>query len=179
MPFFIMDVCYQVYCKEIKNYPCKFQMKQAKKRFGEFYHKYTTDFFRPFNEDQTEFITDQMDEFNDYIQNSTAILKSKVFSLIPDTHSFDDRKFLSAVLVCSVLAQAAQHLYGHMYRHVDMTRDVDVNIEGIKKASHDMAKYHPAAQGVNLSASPEVMSMINAMCKKIMSFLNNGSDAQA
>lgn len=175
MPFFIMDACYQVYCKEIKNYPCKFQMKQAKKRFSESYHKYTTDFFQPFNEDQIEFITDQMDEFNDYIHNSMVILKSKVFGIIPDDYSFEDKKILSSLLLCNVLAQAAQHLHGNMYRHSDMTKEVDVNIEGVKKASYDMARFHPVSKGVNLTTTNEVTKLISALCKKIMKFLEDGN----
>ena len=176
MPFYIMDACYQVFCKEVKDYPCRHQMKQARERFREYYHKYTTDFFRPFNADQMEFITDQMDEFNDYINNSMVILKSKVFGIIPDTYSFEDRKFLSALLLCNVLAQAAQHLYGNMYRKEDMTKEVDMNIEGIKKATHDMARHHPASRGADFSAPDEVMQLINALCKKIMKFLEDGNN---
>ena len=173
MPFFVMDACYQVYCKEIKDFPCKHQMKQAKKRFAECYHKYTTDFFRAFNEDQMEFITDQMDEFNDYIHNSMVILKSKAFNIIPDSYSFEERKLLAALLLCNVLAQAAQHLHGNMYRHADMTKEVDPNIAGMQKASYDMARHHPASKGVNLTAPGEVMKLIDALCKKIMKFLND------
>lgn len=173
LPFFIMDACYQIYCKDIKDFPCKHMMKQAKKRWGECYHNYTTDFFRAFNEDQTEFITDQMDEFNDYIHNSIVILKSKVFNLIPDVYSFEDKKILSALLLCNVLAQAAQRLHGNMYRNVDMTKEVNYDIEGVKKASYDMARYHPASKGVNLTVSDEVMKLIDALCKKIMKFLND------
>lgn len=173
MPFYIMDACYQIYCKDIKDLPCKHMMKQAKKRWDVCYHRYTTDFFRAFNEDQMEFITDRMDDFNDYIHNSVVILKSKVISQIPDSVSFDDKKVLAALLLCNVLAQAAQHLHGNMYRHSDMSKEVDMNIEGVKKASYDMACYHPFSKGVNLTASDEVMKLIDALCKKIMKFLND------
>jgi hypothetical protein len=173
MPFFIMDACYQVFCKEIKDYPCRHQMKLAKKRFRECYHAYTMDFFRAFNDEQVEFITDQMDEFNDYIHNSMVLLKSKVFSVIPDEYSFEEKKILAALLLCNVLAQAAQHLHGNMYRHSDMTKEVDVNIEGVKKASYDMARHHPSSKGVNLTVSDEVIKLVDALCKKIMKFLND------
>ena len=64
-------------------------------------------------------------------------------------------------------------MHGNMYRHSDMTKEVDPNIEGVKKASYDMARLHPASKGVNLVASDEVMSLINSLCKKIMKFLND------
>lgn len=173
MPFYIMDACYQIYCKEIKDLPCKQMMKQAKRRWGVCYHQYTTEFFRAFNEDQVEFITDQMDEFNDYIHNSVVILKSKVMSYVPDTVSFEDKKVLASLLLCNVLAQAAQHIHGEMYRNSDMTKEVNIHIEGVKKASYDISRYHPASKGVNLTASAEVMKLIDALCKKIMKFLND------
>ena len=173
MPFFIMDACYQIYCKDIKDLPCKHMMKQAKKRWGVCYHKYTTDFFRAFNEDQVEFIMDQMDEFNDYIHNSLVILKSKVVGQIPDSVPFEDKKILASLLLCNVLAQAAQHLHGNMYRNSDMTKEVNKDIEGIKKASHDLARLSPSSKGINVTASDEVMNLINALCKKIMKFLND------
>lgn len=173
MPFFIMDACYQIYCKEIKDVPCKHMIKQAKKRWAICYHKYTTDFFRAFNEEQTEFIIDQMDDFNNYIQNSVVMLQCKAMSQIPDCISFEDRKFLVAVFLCDVLAQAAQHLHGNMYRNSDMTKEVNYDIEGVKKASYDIARFHPASKGVNLAASDEIMKFINALCKKLMKFLND------
>ena len=173
MPFYIMDACYQIYCKDIKDLPCKQMMKQAKKRWSACYHKYTADFFLAFNEDQTEFITDQMDEFGDYIHNSVVMLKSKAMSQIPDSVSFEDRKVLASLLLCNVLAQAAQHLHGFMYRNADMTREINYDIEGVKKASYDIVHLHPASKGVNLTASDEVMTLINVLCKKIMKFLKD------
>lgn len=173
MPFYIMDACYQIYCKDIKDLPCRHMMKQAKKRWGVCYHKYTTDFFRAFNEDQIEFITDQMDEFNDYIHNSMMILKSKVVNQIPDSVPFEDKKVLASMLLCNVLAQAAQSLHGRMYRNADMTKEVNYDIEGVKKASHDMTRYHPSAVEIDLAASKDVMLLVNNLCKKIMKFLND------
>lgn len=171
MPFYIMDTCYQIYCKDIKGLPCRHQMKQAKKRWSVCYHQYTTDFFRAFNQEQTDYIVDRMDEFNDYIHNSLVILKSKVVGLIPGSVSFEDKKILASLLICNVLAQAAQQLYGNMYRNSDMTKQVNMHIEGVKKASYDIAYHYPTSRGVDLTASDEVMDLINALCKKIMKFL--------
>lgn len=173
MPFFIMDACYQIYCKDIKDLPCKHMMKQAKKRWAVCYHNYTSDFFRAFNEDQVEFIMDEMDEFNDYIHNSLVMLKSKVVSQIPDSVSFEDKKTLAALLLCNVLAQAAQHLHGEMFRNFDMTKETNYDIEGVKKASYDISHFHPASKGVDLTASDETMKLVNALCKKIMKFLKD------
>ena len=62
MPFYLMDASYQVYCKDVKDYECKHKAKEAKRRWKEAYRKFYADFFQAFDADQTEFITDQMDE---------------------------------------------------------------------------------------------------------------------
>lgn len=172
MPFFIMDACYQIYCKDIKDIPCRHQMKLAKKRWADCYHKYTMDFFQAFSSDQVDYIVDQMDDFNEYIHNSLVILKSKVVGQIPEQVPFEDKRVLASLLLCNVLAQAAQHLYGNMYRKSDMTKEVSGNIEGVRKASCDMAHYHPLSKGIDLTASGEVMKLIDSLCKRIMKFLN-------
>ena len=54
-----------------------------------------------------------------------------------------------------------------------MTKEINYDIEGVKKASYDIARLHPASKGVDLTASDDVMKLINALCKKLMKFLND------
>ena len=171
MPFFIMDTCYQIYCKDIKDLPCRHLMKRAKRKWADNYHKFTTAFFMAFNQDETDYIVDMMDEFNEYIHNSVVMLKSTVVNYFTESTPFEDKKVLGSLLTCNVLAQAAQHLYGEMYRKADMAKESDPYIEGVKKASYDLANYYPVAEGADLSSSEVVMSMIDALCKKIIKFL--------
>lgn len=173
MPFFIMDCCYQIYCKDIKNLPCRHLFQQAKKKWADNYHKFTTDFFLAFNADQTEYIIDLMDEFNDHIQNSVVMLKSAVVNYIPDVISFEDKKILGSLMVCNVLAQAAQHMYGEMYRDSFMRKQADPFIERIKAASHHLSGMFPAANKVELTESPQVMQMVKVLCDNIVKFLKN------
>ena len=171
MPFFIMDTCYQIYCKDIKDLPCKHLMKLAKKRWADAYHKFTTDFFLAFSQDQTDYIVDMMDEFNDYIHTHIVMLKSAVMEYFKDETSFEDKKILASLLTCNVLSQSAQHLYGEMYRKRDMSKEIEPSIEGVRKASYDFSCYYPASKGVDLASSDKVMNMIDVLCKKIVKFL--------
>lgn len=173
MPFFIMDSCYQVYCKDIKDLPCRHLMKQAKRKWADNYHKFTTDFFSAFNQDQTDYIIDIMDEFNEYIHNSVVMLKSAVVNYIPDVISFEQKKTLGSLLVCNVLAQAAQHMYGEMYRDAFMRKEEDQFIERIKSASHHMSGIFPESSKVELTASPQVMQMVKNLCNNIVKFLKD------
>jgi hypothetical protein len=173
MPFFIMDCCYQVYCKDIKDLPCKHLMKQAKKKWADNYHKFTTDFFLAFNADQTEYIIDLMDEFNDHINNSVVMLKSAVVNYIPDVIAFEEKKTLGSLMVCNVLAQAAQHLYGEMYRDPFMRKEEDQYIERIKSASHHLSGMFPEARNLELTASTNIMQMVKVLCDNIVKFLRD------
>lgn len=173
MPFFIMDAAYQIYCKDIKDLECKHLAKQAKKKWAKNYHSFTTEFFLAFDEDQTEFITDMMDEFNDYIHNHIVLLKSTVMTNFTDNTPFEDKKVLSSLLACNVLAQAAQHLYGESYRKSDLSKQKNKYIEGCQRASYEYACQYPVAVGVDLTSSDKVMKMIDGLCKKIIQFLSS------
>lgn len=185
MPFFIMDACYQIYCRDIKDIPCKHLMKQAKKKWADNYHKFTMDFFMAFDQEQTDYIVDMMDEFNDYIHNNLVMLKSAVVNHFTDETPFEDKKILGSVMACNVLAQSAQHMYGEMYRvgtkffpikslYAVVTlqpKEIEPYIEGVKKASYDFASYYPKGRNVDLTSSEPVMSMIRALCNNIVRFL--------
>lgn len=185
MPFFIMDACYQIYCKDIKDLPCKHLMKRAKTRWADAYHKFTTDFFQAFNQDQVDYIVDMMDEFNDYIHTQLVMLKSSVMNHFTDNTPFEDKKILASLLACNVLSQAAQHMYGEMFRKgvqhfrmrgvrgvvTLMPRETDPYIESVKRASYDFACLYPVAKGVDLTSSDKVMGMVDVLCKRIIKFL--------
>lgn len=176
MPFFIMDACYQVYCKDIKDYPSRHRMKQAKTKLADGFHRFNTDFFRAFNPDQTDYIVDQMDEFCEFIHNSVVMLKSAVVNYFAtirqlDDMPFEDKKVIASLLICNALAQSAQHMYGEVYRKADMSKEVDHTIESIKKASYEYSNLFPFALNIDITSSQKVMDMIDVLCKNIIKFL--------
>ena len=185
MPFYIMDACYQVYCKDIKDYPCRHRAKQAKNKMAEAFRKFNTDFFLAFNPDQTDYILDQMDEFCEYIHNSIVMLKSAVvnyFATLGDISKlpFEDKRVIASLLICNALAQSAQHMYGEVYRKGNMSKEVEPTIEVVKKASYDYSNLFPFAINVDITSSKQVMDMIDVLCKNIIKFLkekdNEGSN---
>lgn len=172
MPFYLMDASYQVYCKDIKNYECKRMLKNVKNRWKESYRKFNAEFFRAFNPDQTEFITDQMDEFEDYIHNKVVMLKTTVMSVFSAEASFDEKKILASVLTCNVLSQMAQHVWSDMYRDKWHCPKDNPLIEAVTKNSYEFANHFPVSRGVDLTSSDKVSAMICGLCKEVMKFLN-------
>ena len=172
MPFYLMDMSYQVYCKDIKNVDCKHKVKEAKTRWKESYRKFYSDFFMPFNEDQTEFITDQMDDFEDFIHNKVVMLKTTVMNVFPQDAPFEEKKILSSVLTSNSLSQMAQHVYRDMYRDKWHRPKDNPLIEAVTKCSYEFANHFPVSKGVDLTASDKVSAMISSVCKEVMKYLN-------
>ena len=172
MPFYLMDASYQVYCKDVKDYPCKQMLKNVKSRWRESYRKFNADFFKAFNQDQIEFITDQMDEFEDYIHNKMVMLKTTVMGVFSPEASFDEKKILASVLTSNVLSQMAQHVWRDMYRDKWHRPKDNPMIEAVTKNSYEFANHFPVSRGVDLTASDKVSSMISSLCKEVMKFLN-------
>lgn len=176
MPFFIMDVVYQIYCKDIKDIPCRHKMAQAQKRWAKSYHSFNMDFFLAFNEDQTDYIVDQMDEFETYIHNTLVMFKATAISSFNVDAPFDEKRILASVLACNVLCQAAQRLHMDMYRKTNMKGERNKYIEDIQKASYDFANAFPASsKDIDLTSRDDVMKMIDVLCKKIVQFLKDKS----
>lgn len=172
MPFYLMDASYQVYCKDIKNFECKHKVKEAKTRWKESYRKFFSDFLMPFDVDQTEFITDQMDDFEDYIHNKMVMLKTTVMNVFPQDAPFEEKKILASVLTSNSLSQMAQHIHRDMYRDKWHRPKDNPLIEAVTKNSYEFANHFPVSKGVDLTASDKVSSMISSLCKDVMKYLS-------
>ena len=155
-----------------KDYPCKQMLKNVKSRWRESYRKFNADFFKAFNQDQIEFITDQMDEFEDYIHNKMVMLKTTVMGVFSPEASFDEKKILASVLTSNVLSQMAQHVWCDMYRDKWHRPKDNPMVEAVTKNSYEFANHFPVSRGVDLTASDKVSSMISSLCKEVMKFLN-------
>lgn len=171
MPFYLMDASYQVFCKDVKDFECKHKTKETKTRWKESYRKFFSDFFLPFNEDQTEFITDQMDDFEDHIHNKVVALKATVMSVFPPEATFEEKKILASVLTSNALSQMAQHIHNDMYRDKWHRHKDSPLIEAVTKNSYEFAKHFPVSKGVDLTGPDKVSSMISSLCKEVMAYL--------
>ena len=176
MPFFIMDVVYQIFCKDINTLDCKHEMKRFRTQWKDNYNKFNHEFFRAFNEDQKDYIIDLMDEFDKYIHTTVVMLKSAVINSFTEETPFEDKCILASLLTCNVLCQASQHLYGDMYRNRYMQKETNPHIASIQQASYKIACHYPAVKGVDLTSSDKVMQMIDVLCKKIVKFLSIKGD---
>lgn len=173
MPFYLMDASYQVYCKDVKDYPCKQMLKNVKGRWRESYRKFNQEFFMAFNPDQVEFITDQMDEFEEYIHNKMVMLKTTVMGVFSPEATFEEKKILASVLTSNALSQMAQHIYSDMYRNSWFQNIDHPLIEAVTKNSYEFARHFPVSHTVDITASDKVSNMIDVLCKEVIKFLKS------
>lgn len=178
IPFYLMDVSYQIYCKEIKDYDCKHKVKQIKSRWKESYRKFYADFFRAFNQEQIDFIIDQMDEFENYIHNKVVMLKSAVMEVLPSDAPFEERKILSSVFTSNVLSQYAQHGYAAMYRNSMLQKKDNPLIEAVTKNSYEFAHNFPAAKSIDITSTQKISEMVTLIGKDVCKYLDMKFNAE-
>lgn len=179
MPFYLMDASYQIFCEDIKDYECARKAKAIKNRWRESYRKFNAEFFRAFNQDQTEFITDQMDEFEEFIHNKVVMLKSTVMGVFNPGSTFEEKKILASILASNTLSQMAQYIHRDMYRNAWHQKKDNPLIEAVSKNSYEFAKNFPVSHSVDITSSHKVSAMIDSLCKDVMKFLNtkfNGTE---
>lgn len=61
VPFYIMDICYQIYTKEVRNQEFRHEARKYLTDFASEYKAFNWDLFRCLDLDETEFVTDEMD----------------------------------------------------------------------------------------------------------------------
>ncbi len=171
VPFYLMDASYQIYCKDIKDLNCAHKLQAARNRWKENYRRFNAAFFMPFNDDQREFIVDQMDEFYDYIHYKIVLLKTTIMNVFSPDASTDEKVILSSVLASNALAQMAQNYYEDMYRDEYFRKTRNHTIECVVRSSYDFAKHFPVSKTVDLTSSDAVSQQITLLVREVISYL--------
>lgn len=116
LPFVLMDTVYQLWCKRVQPMNCRFQQNHYKKEWKRQYSAFNSAFFRAFNPEQTSYIVDLMDEFDEYNRNDRTILKVQLMNCC-DFLTFEEQDFLSDLYLCDIFTKAAQSVWTRVYKH--------------------------------------------------------------
>ena len=114
LPFLLGDALYSIYTKDIAPLPLVKEEKKMRNDWDAHYTKFNRPFFSAIG-DGDEQVTDLMDDFENAITNEVMVLRSQLMLLLVDV-PFDKRTPIVSCLLCHVLAQAAQHAWGNVYR---------------------------------------------------------------
>ena len=132
LPFLLGDAIYTIYTRDIAPLELRQEEKRLRNDWDEHYTKFNRPFFSAIGAEGGDQVTDLMDDFEGYIGNRIMVLRSELSLLLADV-PFERRGAIVSALLCHVLAQAAQHAWGNVYR---IGRIVGVDQNGGRRISH-------------------------------------------
>lgn len=113
-PWYIMDMCYQVYTHEVKPYPLKRDAKKYIKMFAEEYHAFNQDLFRHLTIEENEAITDEMDNYAHEINNHFMVVKCAILDALQ--RYGEEQYLLGGLMEMHILIQIADIMWTDLYR---------------------------------------------------------------
>lgn len=119
LPLIIMDSAFQLFNKYINPVECKREMKMYKNQWKKLYHEFNMEYFRCFNEEQSVFVVDLMDDFDKHIEKHIFICRIQMMNKI-NFEPLERQKVLSGTLLISILCQAAGIIYKEVFQNTKM-----------------------------------------------------------
>lgn len=143
MPYFIMDIGYQYYCKDILTMKVRHQLKQQKERWSESYLTFNDTFVNTYTNDELIEVGDLIDQLHQYIGNYLTIAQVSGMKVFEKEFDFNQQKILSSILMTNKLAVIAQHTWRAMWK-----RD-NHDINGVMEWSLGFSDWYMKSLGKN------------------------------
>lgn len=170
LPLIIMDSAFQLYCKHVRPIKCRQEMKKIKNAWFASYEAFNKDYFRCYNQDQTEYICDMMDAFGTYIENDLAIAFVQFTNLFK-SEDVERQKVIAACMLSNVLCQCAELIWERVYAAA--YRKQNKEIIACEKYMHQWVDryYGVKSRLVNPNESKPLCDAIDMLCRKQVEFL--------
>lgn len=105
--FVLQDYIYQVFNRDIKNIPLKFQAKKIQSDWHKANVQQFTKFFNRLDEERRDRIISLMDDFETSLHNDIEMMRLKVLDCLP-VEDEDVQKAVASLQLCNILAQISQ-----------------------------------------------------------------------
>lgn len=109
--FVLQDYIYQVFNRDIKNIPLKFQAKKMQTDWHKANVQQFTKFFNRLDEERRDRIISLMDDFETSLHNDIEMMRLKVLDCLP-VEDEDVQKAVASLQLCNILAQISQMHWG-------------------------------------------------------------------
>lgn len=116
LPFFILDVEYQLYSKYILPLRCSHDARRWKAIWGQTYTALNRDFFSAFTDEQRDAVIERMDGMTDFVSEDIVKTQDTVVAYLATQIPRDKCGVISVCMMCSALAQSAGIVYEQVYR---------------------------------------------------------------
>jgi len=172
LPLIMMDMAYQLYREHIAPIECKQEMKQLKNRWKMNYSAFNKDFFRVFNADETDFIVDMMDEFDEFIKKDLTIAFWQFTNVMKD-EPIDRQKVLSACMLINILCQCANIVWERVYKSSKSQSSTNQNLLQCEHIIHRWKNlyYGKNKPTIDCNKSEQICLAVDILCKHQIEFM--------
>lgn len=188
LPFYVMDVVYEIYCKYVMPIPAARELKKAKNEWRDAYNLLDRDFHRAFTQDEWADISDQMDAFREYIGNQLTIAIINVMDCFKQ-FTTEQAQAIASLAIADVLSTTAQVLWGNIYRNFIRTRfgrekdvpAVNQYIAAVTRAIRNYVDLYYLSIGgewVQVEPSKKIVDARDSLVKKVVRYLEYGKEKE-
>ena len=187
LPFLLGDAIYAIYNADIAPLDLRHEEKKIRSDWAAHYNRFNRPFFAAVGVQDSDQVTDLMDDFEETIANDVMVLRSELMLLLQDI-PFESRKPIVSALLCHVLAQAAQCAWGNVYRVATLVRRLpngekkvlvhrperNKQLDAINRDAFALANsWHNAIHQalVDPNKTKGIPPAVNALCRQIYRWL--------
>mgnify|MGYP007038180699 CR=1 FL=1 len=138
MYFFLMDAS-KTFFPDVKKQKCSGMQKKLMRQMEEGYHLFFKNFFSAFDVEQTDYLMDKVDAFEEYIQHHLDIAEIAVQEC-DNSRPIEEQRECSRVWLCNILAADAQDFHGECWRTGSNQPLYDRYIDQVLKSSKEYSR---------------------------------------
>ena len=179
-PYYLMDIAYQIYCKEIKNREFKHEARKYLTDFAKEYKAFNSDLFRTLTMDEADFMMDEMDNLGTELHNYIEMCKMELYTAL-DAYGESARDVLASILLCDLLCQIAGLLWTNLYVYLPNRKgETNMHLKYMRKCLIKMANSYERDLNVdfvcNLNNAEKLKNTCFALANKVVTYLNREDD---
>ena len=171
LPFIIMDCAQLEFTKEVKIAGAAHGSKQLIKAWLADYRAFNYRLFRTLNAEQSDFVIDMMDSYEDFIRNETMLMRVAIMELIKD-YPFESQKVIASLMLCNIFSQVAQITWGEIFLTKTLRTGQCQELENIKNRSHKLANMvYVSEENIDPNTSKRLHDAIQGYINKTTKWL--------
>lgn len=168
VPFFVLGLMYDVYQRSVRDVPVCHEAKRYKRLWIEAYSSLNREFFSALTEGQQDEVLDVMDAMEQDLAGDVMIVKVALMEWVKEL-SLEKQDVIASAVLCNILAQVAQIVWGKVYKKTVECRRLD----DIVRYSHAYAKSYgkDVTRLVDFNKSKRVTDAVEILQRKVCRYL--------
>lgn len=171
MPLLMMDNAYTLYGDYIAKSGVRHRLNHIRKEWERCYHVFNHQYFYPLTDDESDYVLDLMNEYEEYISHNLELTFLEVMTAFMDL-DIDRRRVIGASVLINLLCQTANIMWNAVFERV-YGRIGCKPINECERIIHEFANmyYGEKEPLVNLNQQKRLHDCVDALCRKQMQFV--------